>query len=322
MPQLKVIPLDNVISDPKAGGLREVQKDHEKFPILVESIGNVGVLQPISVRWNEDLGKYTVIDGHQRTAAAKEAGLREIPAQIFEIEDDATMVHQVIANLARIETKPIQYSRQLQRIMMQPRYQTYSRQELMAELGVTQSLNWFNQQFSLQNLIPETAKLVDEGVINITNAYWLAKLPADEQVMFAQNAQEDDVGTFATKVGSRIQELKNAKKGLAPEAVDPLSAARGRKLGELKKRYVEVTEQLTSPSCPENKKEYLTGLWEGLAYSIQLDKATLDQKQAQKDAKKKEHEDEMKARREKMKALQAQVEKLGGVDNVVLIEKK
>lgn len=318
MPQLKLIPVDNIVSDPKHGGLREVQKEHERFPMLVESIANLGVLNPISVRYNETLGKYTVIDGHQRLAASQEAGLKEVPSQIFEVEDDDTMVMQIVGNLARIETKPVQYAKQLQRIIMMPRYQTYSRQELASQLGLNKSLAWLNNQLSLTDLIPENQKLVEEGLIPISNAYWLAKLPADEQIAFVEAAQNDDTGTFSTKVHSRQQELKAIKKGLSPEAIDPLASARGRKLGEIKKKYEEITAELSrKPDDP-----FLLGYYQGVAWAMQMDKATVEAKEAEKQAAKKAHEDKMKQRREEMKALQEKVQKLGGIEHVTVVEKK
>lgn len=54
---------------------------------LVQSIKDVGVLQPILVR--PFSGKYEVLAGHRRLSAAKEAGLTTIPAVVREYDDNA-----------------------------------------------------------------------------------------------------------------------------------------------------------------------------------------------------------------------------------------
>lgn len=54
---------------------------------LVQSVKDVGVLQPILVR--PYAGEYEVLAGHRRLAAAKEAGLSTIPAVVHDYDDNA-----------------------------------------------------------------------------------------------------------------------------------------------------------------------------------------------------------------------------------------
>ena len=43
--------------------------------LLIESVCSVGLLQPVRVRWAGDHGKYCVVTGHRRLAAAVACGL-------------------------------------------------------------------------------------------------------------------------------------------------------------------------------------------------------------------------------------------------------
>ena len=67
-------------------------------PGLVKSIRQVGVLLPIVVM-PADGGKYRVIDGRRRVAAARKAGLMEVPAVVAEDADPT--VASLHANLHR-----------------------------------------------------------------------------------------------------------------------------------------------------------------------------------------------------------------------------
>jgi ParB/RepB/Spo0J family partition protein len=70
------------------------------FADLVASIRVAGVLLPVRVRQNRD-GRYEIIDGHRRVAAAREAGLRDIPAVVVDAEDPDALAQALIANIQR-----------------------------------------------------------------------------------------------------------------------------------------------------------------------------------------------------------------------------
>jgi len=55
-------------------------------PELVESIKRYGVLEPLIVQRNN--GTYTTITGQKRLAAARAAGLREVPCVVHHVSDD------------------------------------------------------------------------------------------------------------------------------------------------------------------------------------------------------------------------------------------
>lgn len=319
MSSLRMIPIADIVNDPKKGGLRDVQRDHERFQGIVESMRAVGVLNSISVRYDEATGKYLVIDGHQRRAAAEEAGLTEMPCQIFSINEADVPIHQIIGNLMSVPTKPAQYAQQLKRILMLPKYQAMSRQEFCASLGITETVGWLNNMLSLNDLPEEVQALVDQKLIPLTNAYFLAKLPSAEEMLdFIEYARNEDSSNFSSRINGRLQEIRNAKKGISEAAVDPITTAKGRKLGELKTRYTELTAKMQNTNLSPTDKAFVAGQFDAISWAIQLDEATVKAKEAEKEAKKKSHEEKLIQRRETMKALQAEVKKYG-VENVKVV---
>jgi ParB/RepB/Spo0J family partition protein len=67
---------------------------------LVESLRHHGVLQPIRVR-AAGAGRYEIIAGERRWLAARQAGLRTIPAVITTADDDHAYLESLVENVQR-----------------------------------------------------------------------------------------------------------------------------------------------------------------------------------------------------------------------------
>ena len=61
--------------------------DEEALVELADSIAQLGVIQPITLKRRED-GKYTIISGERRWRASQRAGLETLPAYIREVDDE------------------------------------------------------------------------------------------------------------------------------------------------------------------------------------------------------------------------------------------
>ena len=79
--------------------------DDDKMDELVESIREHGVLTPVLVRPNDEMG-YEMISGHRRMHAATLAGLTTIPANVRELTDDEAVILMVDSNIQREEILP------------------------------------------------------------------------------------------------------------------------------------------------------------------------------------------------------------------------
>lgn len=85
-------------------GKTNVRKSPGDVKDLAESIREKGVLEPVLAR---PVGtKYELIVGSRRFAAAKEAGLKKIPAVIREMDDEEAIVVSLVENIQRREIEP------------------------------------------------------------------------------------------------------------------------------------------------------------------------------------------------------------------------
>lgn len=76
---VQILRLDDLVEDDSNPN----KMDDDKVAMLVEAVRRVGFLQPILVR-SMGAGKWRIRDGHHRARAAREAGLTEVPAVVFE----------------------------------------------------------------------------------------------------------------------------------------------------------------------------------------------------------------------------------------------
>src|SRR5262249_6203368 len=75
----------------------------EALPELIESIKRYGVLEPLVVQRNN--GTYKTITGQKRLAAARAAGLRDVPCLVHHVSDErAQMLRDVLRSPATPET--------------------------------------------------------------------------------------------------------------------------------------------------------------------------------------------------------------------------
>jgi len=87
---------------------------------LAESIRRQGVIQPIVVRPIASTGTeqhYEIIAGERRWRAAQMAGLRELPAIIRDIPDEAAVAVALIENIQREDLNPLEEARAFERLI-------------------------------------------------------------------------------------------------------------------------------------------------------------------------------------------------------------
>jgi ParB family transcriptional regulator, chromosome partitioning protein len=90
--------------------------DEESLAALADSIGTVGLLQPIVVRGNPD-GGYVLVAGERRWRAARRAGLTEIPAMIRSGDDAASLTEALVENLQRSDLTPLEEAAAYQQLL-------------------------------------------------------------------------------------------------------------------------------------------------------------------------------------------------------------
>lgn len=85
-------------------GKANVRKNPGDVRELVESIREKGVLEPVLVR--PAGARYELVIGSRRFAAAKEAGLKKIPAVVRDMDDEEAIVASLIENIQRRDIEP------------------------------------------------------------------------------------------------------------------------------------------------------------------------------------------------------------------------
>jgi ParB family chromosome partitioning protein len=122
--------------------------NEESLGELSQSIKARGMLQPVIIRREED-GTILLVAGERRLSAAKQAGLKQIPAILT--KGHPTEI-ALIENLQREDLKPIEEAEALARMVKE--YQ-YTQEELAAVIGKAQST--ISETLSL-NKLPDEIK--------------------------------------------------------------------------------------------------------------------------------------------------------------------
>jgi ParB family transcriptional regulator, chromosome partitioning protein len=90
--------------------------DDEALAELSESIKQLGIIQPITVR-KMDTGRFQLISGERRFRASQLAGLRTLPAYIREANDQAMLELALVENIQREDLDSIEIAISYQRLI-------------------------------------------------------------------------------------------------------------------------------------------------------------------------------------------------------------
>jgi ParB family chromosome partitioning protein len=81
--------------------------DPAKMEQLTQSVKEHGILEPLLVRGLPD-GEYELVAGERRYRAAQEAGLKEVPISVRELDDEQALQIALIENLQREDLNPVE----------------------------------------------------------------------------------------------------------------------------------------------------------------------------------------------------------------------
>ena len=293
MGDLRKISLNDIRENPVA--LRAVNRQDEGYLGLVESIKTKGFLGAITVRAKVDqetkASYFELVDGLHRFCASKDAGLNEINADIVSLDDDQTLEAQIMANIHKVETRPVEYSRQLLRIL--------SRNPLMTELELANKLGksaqWIRERLGLTKISSESiAELVNEGKIKLANAYALAKLPPEEMAEFVDRAMTLPPDEFVPAATARLKELRDAKrKGTDADAAEFAPVAFMQKMKEVKD---ELEKGEIGKSLTQGLSTPIEGFNMALKWMLHIDPRSVEVQKSKEDARKNQRDEASKKR--------------------------
>ena len=107
----------------------------ENIAELAESIKNIGIVQPITVRKIED-NKFQLIAGERRLRASKKIGLKTIPSFIKNSNDEEMLEIALVENIQRKDLDPIEIALSLKRLIDEV---SLTQEQLSKKLGKKRS---------------------------------------------------------------------------------------------------------------------------------------------------------------------------------------
>lgn len=171
------------------------RRDEKLDAELAENVKRLGVLQPVLVRpvfgsTPKNGTPYELVAGSRRFAAAKAAGLTEIPAISRELSDVEALEVQVVENLQRADVHPLEEAEGYRQLSAKPGYDVAT----VAE-RVGRSAKYVYDRMKLLALTKEAKHLFLDDRITAGHAILLARLKPVDQA----RAIEDVDGLFQTE---------------------------------------------------------------------------------------------------------------------------
>ena len=164
MAEMTEISLSEIIPNPTQP---RTEFDEEALEELAESIRQLGLIQPITVKHEGE--NYIIISGERRWRAAQKAGLEVVPAYIREVDDTTLHAMALVENIQREDLNAIEISLGMQRLIEE----CGLTQEALAErLGKKRST--VANYLRLLNLPEEVQLAVKSGIISMGHAKAIA----------------------------------------------------------------------------------------------------------------------------------------------------
>jgi ParB family chromosome partitioning protein len=169
---------------------------------MSESVRQLGVLQPIAVRYVREADRYRIISGERRYRAAVVAGLGEIPCWVQSPEDRQVLVRQITENWQRADLHPFEIADSLARLRDQ---RGYSQQEIARLLGKSKGeVSKFLSLLTLAPTIQAECRQESTGALSRKHLEALARLPDAQQAQaYAQVKERRLTGRETERLVSR-----------------------------------------------------------------------------------------------------------------------
>ena len=188
------VPVDRITANPRQP--RQVF-DEEDLTELVESIREVGLLQPVVVRRIGD--DYELVMGERRLRATRKAGLATIPAIVRETADHDLLRDALLENLHRVQLNPLE--------------EAAAYQQMLDDFGCTQE---------------ELAARIKRSRPQISNTIRLLRLPAPVQRRVAAGILSAGHARALLMVPDPVQQERLAQRvvaeGLSVRSVEEIVA--------------------------------------------------------------------------------------------------
>lgn len=213
----KVIDLDRIIPDPEQP---RRSFDSDRLDELAASIKSEGVLQPIAVRFDEELERYVIVHGERRWRASKLAGLKTIPAVVRDVPAERRLLQQLMENVVRDDLNAVDRAAALRALRSQLGDPSW---DVVAEaVGIKRSRLF--QLLGTEKLPPEVQEDIRTGVLSEKQTRVLQGLAEDRQSALHSFLLESSLSNAETERLGRA--FRDAEALSGESASDTLSRVR------------------------------------------------------------------------------------------------
>lgn len=204
----------NEIEEKHSGGVLEVdinkitpnpKQPRNKFDDatlmeLADSIKEVGVLQPITVKKNGDF--YIIIAGERRWRAARIAGLEKIPAIEKDLDELKILEAALIENVQREDLNPMEEAYTYKRLSEE---YSLSQEQIAKKVGKSRTV--VANAIRLLNLDERVQTFIKEN--RISNGHGRALIPLDKEQQFELAERIIDEGLSVRQIEELVKEIQN-----------------------------------------------------------------------------------------------------------------
>lgn len=220
MTQMAEIAIGKIIPNPTQP---RTQFDDEALAELAESIKQLGVIQPITVKKSGE--EYIIISGERRWRAAQMVGVEFLPAYIRDVDDENLHAMALVENIQRQDLNAIEIALGMQRLIEE----CGLTQEAMAD-KVGKKRSTVSNYMRLLNLPDEVQLALKEGLISMGHAKAIAGIAAEQQVAALKRC---------IKKSLSVRQMEELARKMATE---PASATKTEE--EYPESYSRLVEQL------------------------------------------------------------------------------
>ena len=227
-----MVPVDKIIPNKF-----QPRQDFDEVALeeLARSISEFGLIQPITVKADENYENFQLISGERRWRASKLAGLTEVPAYIRKPNDQELAEMALVENLFREDLNPIEVAMTYSRLMEEFKL---TQEELARRVeSARSSITNFLRLLKLGDFAQQQVR---DGRISMGHAKALAGIPnVVIQRQICEQVTKRDLSVRATEalvkqykeagsITSTKSKDKDTKKPLSPEYQKALDQLKGR----------------------------------------------------------------------------------------------
>tara|TARA_B100000282_G_scaffold53772_1_gene34786 strand:+ start:556 stop:1422 length:867 start_codon:yes stop_codon:yes gene_type:complete len=177
--------------------------DEESLRDLSESIKVHGLLQPITVKNNDD-GKFTIIAGERRWRASQIAGIKKVPVNIINIDDKNLFELALVENVQREDLNPVEAAMAIKDLI--EKY-NFSNEQLIKVTGKKRAS--ISNTLRILELPEKVLNWIIEGKVSRGHAVALLALDNQSEIIkFAEQIIKKNLSVRDIEKISRVRKIE------------------------------------------------------------------------------------------------------------------